>query len=256
MELSGAWARFLEAIRQRYPDFQRPAGDYDSWYLWDEFQGEYLRGFQHWERVEGALVRYTIAGPMHWLGMMDLAWSADPLEDAGARLTAFRFSAWGESLLHGQAPSGLPEENAMLVVRSDARLAAPRLLPRAVRYQIARFCEWDMVKADTYHYRLTPASLGRARQQSLTPNHLLRLLAYQTMAPSLVRAIERWERQGVGAPGTVTVLRLATPDLLQAVAPKQLVSWATHWDPHRSSSSEGGRQGTGDPGGNGIFRTN
>jgi hypothetical protein len=211
---------FVKAIHQHYPDFQRPAGDYDSWYLWDEAQGEYLRGFEHWERVDGALVRYIIAGPMHWLGMVDLAWSADPMEDVGARLTAFRFSAWAEALLHGQVPAGLAEENAVLQVGSDARLIAPRLLPRAVRYQLARFSEWEAQKGEAYHYRLTPASLARARQQGLTPNHLLRLLPRhaQTVAPSLVRAIERWERLGVEARlEQVTVLRLATPDLLQAV---------------------------------------
>ena len=211
---------FVEAIRQAFPDFQRPAGDYDSWYLWDETQAEYLRGFQHWERVEGGLIRFIITGPMHWLGITDLAWSADPQEDERARLTGFRLSRWGEALLHGQAPEGLPVENAQLQVRSDAVIVAPRLVPRAVRYQIARFCEWEAEKTEAYTYRLTPGSLVRARQQSLTTNHLLRILQRhaKTVAPSLVRAIERWERAGVETHlEQVTILRLSTPELLQSL---------------------------------------
>ena len=211
---------FVDAIRQNFPDFQRPAGDYDSWYLWDEVQGEYLRGFQHWDRVEGGLIRFILSGPMHWLGITDLAWSANPRLDNRAHLTAFKFSPWGETLLHGQAPTGLAAENAVLQVRSDALMIAPRLLLRAVRYQVARFCEWEPEKPDTYGYRLTPDSLVRARQQNLTTNHLLRLLQRhsRTVAPSLVRAIERWERVGVEAHlEQVTILRLSSPDLLQTV---------------------------------------
>jgi hypothetical protein len=56
--------------------------------------------------------------------------------------------------------------------------------------------------------------------QGLKPNHLLGLLQRhaQTVAPSLVKAIERWERAGVEARlEDVLVLRLANPELLQTV---------------------------------------
>ena len=42
------------ATRSQRPNFLRPKGDYDSWYLRDQETGEYLRGFEHWEHVEGA----------------------------------------------------------------------------------------------------------------------------------------------------------------------------------------------------------
>lgn len=212
---------FVYAIRQRFPDFQRPAGDYDSWYLRDASTGEYLRGFEHWDRVDGALVRYIIAGPLHWLGILELAGN-EAFENASSasRLTAFCYSEWAPALLRAQPPAGLPEETAAMQVRSDARLIVPRLAPRAVRYQIARFCEWEAEKPDTYSYRITPRSLARARSQGLRANHLLALLQRhaRTVAPSLVRALERWERVGVEARlAQVVILRLSTPELLQAV---------------------------------------
>jgi hypothetical protein len=217
-------AAFVEAVRQKYPDFQRPAGDYDSWYLRDLASGEFLRGFEHWERVEGALIRYLVCGPLHWLGILDLAASA-PLDDPASQVTAFRYSAWAASLLKGQPPEGLPHEEALLQVRSDARLVVPRLTPRALRYQLARFGLWEKDAPDHYQYRLTPASLLRARQQGLTTNHLLSLLRRHapTIAPSLVQAIERWERNGLEARlQDLSVLRLATPELLQTVRSSRL----------------------------------
>jgi len=75
---------FVEAIRLKDPDFQRPAGDYDSWLIRDERTGESLQGSRYWDVVDGALVRYIITGPMHWLGLLDLA---SPEE--GKPVTAF-----------------------------------------------------------------------------------------------------------------------------------------------------------------------
>jgi hypothetical protein len=209
----------VEAVRQKYPDFQRPAGDYDSWYIRDLASGEFLRGFEHWERIDGGLIRYLICGPLHWLGIFDLA-ASGPLDDPQAKITAFRYSAWAAKLLKGIPPDGLPAEEAVIQVRSDARLVVPRLSSRPLRYQLTRFGIWEKEAPDHYQYRLTPASLLRARQQGLTTNHLLALLRRHapTIPPSLVKAIERWERSGLEARlQTLSVLRLSTPELLQAV---------------------------------------
>ena len=209
----------VEAVHQKVPDFQRPAGDYDSWYIRNLASGEFLRGFEHWERVDGALIRYLVCGPLHWLSILDLA-ASGPLDDPASHLTAFRYSAWAAKLLKGEPPEGLPAEEAAIQVRSDARLVVPRLAPRPVRYQLARFGVWEKEHPDHYQYRLTPASLLHASQQGLTTNHLLTLLRRHapTISPSLVKAIERWERNGLEARlQTVSVLRLSTPELLQEV---------------------------------------
>jgi hypothetical protein len=208
-------AAFVEAIRQEHADFQRPAGDYDSWYLRSEASGEFLRGFEHWDEVDGALIRYLVCGPLHWLGILDLA---APAEGVGP--AAFHYSVWAVDLLAGRAPAGLEGEEAALVARSDARLSVPRLAPRALRYQVARFCTWDGEKDEHYLYRLTAGSLERARQAGLRPSHLLALLRRHapSVPPSLARAIERWEERGTEARlEQVTVLRLRSPELLAAL---------------------------------------
>ena len=55
--------------------------------------GDYLRGFSTWDEVDGALVRFLITGPMHWLGLVDLA--APRLPARRAPPSALRLSALG-----------------------------------------------------------------------------------------------------------------------------------------------------------------
>lgn len=196
---------FVRDIKTRYPDFQRPAGDYDSWFIKRQSDGVFLRGFANWDQVDGALVRYFISGPLFWLGMLDLA-----APEEGAAPGAFRATT-GELL----ASNG---ENARLSVLSDGRISVPRLVPRAARYQIARFCEWDEQKSDEYPFRVTPASLARAREQGLKPEHLIGILRKHTLAPlppPFVRALQRWEAHGVEARvEALVVLKVSKPEVL------------------------------------------
>jgi hypothetical protein len=213
-------ASFVAAVHEHQPDFQRPAGDYDSWFIRQESTGAYLRGFNSWDEVDGALVRFLITGPMHWLGLLDLA-SSEP----GGPPSAFRLSHWSEQLWHGNAPPDLPDEDAPVRLSAEGRLRLSALTPRPVRYQVARFCHWDHVKSGAgtreYSYRITPAALDRARAQGLRPSQLLSLLrryAEGQVPPTLVQALERWEQSGTQAfVEKVTLLRVTSPEILAAL---------------------------------------
>jgi hypothetical protein len=208
-------AGFIAAVHRAQPDFQRPAGDYDSWYLRDLASGNFLRGFEHWEQVDGALIRFLVVGPLHWLGILDLA---SPAADAPP--TAFRYSDRAVWLLVGEPPQGWPAEDAPVYISSDARLRVPRLASRAIRYQIARFCDWEGETEDAYRYRLTPSSLEQARQQGLKLSQLEALLRRHSdhLPPSLSKALERWDTHGSQARlEKAVILRVNNPDLLQAL---------------------------------------
>ncbi len=209
-------AAFVAGVKERHPDFQRPAGDYDSWFIRRTGDDTYLRGFTSWEEVDGALLRHYITGPLHWLGLADLASPAD-----GTPAAAFRFTTWANDLWHGIAPAGVPEETAQLKITADGRLRVPPLFPRSARYQIARFCQWDGAKDGDFLYHLTPPSLERARQQGLRLAHLVGLLHKHSavpIAPRLLQALERWEKYGAQATlEKVAVLRVAAPEILVAL---------------------------------------
>lgn len=204
----GVWwsiASFLRDIKQKYPDFQRPAGDYDTWFIKRLSDGQYLRGFTHWDEVDGALIRFFFQ-ILHWLGQLDLA-----APDETAAPTAFRIPN-SESRISNS-------ETSKIVVLSNGLITIPRLVPRVIRYQIARFCTWDVSPTpDEYRYRITPASLKRAAGQGLRVSHLLSLLAKQTagqVPPMLVKALQRWEANGSEARiETLTVLKVSRPEIL------------------------------------------
>ncbi len=214
----GGWwnlESFINAFFEREPDFQRPSGDFDTWLIRDAETGDSLRGLQHWAAVDGALLRYMITGPMHWLGLLDLA-SPEP----GGRITAFRFSDWAEHLLLGKPVEDLPSEDATVTAFSDGSLKVPRLVPRLGRYQISRFCNWEEETEKEYRYQLTPASLKAASEQGLRINHLEKLLNRygEDPPPNLIEALHRWDKNGGEVrihPGVI--LRVNTPQILQAL---------------------------------------
>jgi len=88
-----------------------------------------------------------------------------------------------------------------------------------VRYQIARFCEWDEEKPEGYPYRVTAQSLKHATEQGLKAEQLLSLLVKHTkgnVPPALVKALKRWEVNGTEARAeSQTVLRVSRPEVLE-----------------------------------------
>jgi hypothetical protein len=197
---------FVRDIKQKYADFQRPAGDYDSWFIKRKSDGQYLRGFASWDQVDGALVKYFVTDILPWLGQVDLS-----IAEGVSEPTAFRI----KSNVDGQKL----EETGKIHVSSQGVISIPRSAPRVVRYQVSRFCEWDEPKENIYRYRLSTSSLSKAREQGLKVEHLLVLLSRHTEAgvpPSLVKALKRWEVNGTEARvQTQVILKVSKPDVLE-----------------------------------------
>ena len=195
---------FIQTIKEMYPDFQRPAGDYDSWFIKRNTDRTYLRGFAAWDEVDGVLIHFLISGPMFWLGRTELA---TPEENES--ISAFR--------IHEKPFTS--RENGKLAVTSDGRINVPRSVPRVARYLIARFCEWDEAKPDEFRYHVTIEALKKAREQGLKVGQLLSLLAKNSASevpPAFIRALKRWELNGTEAHMQVqTILRVSRPEVLE-----------------------------------------
>ncbi len=216
---------FVSAVKQHEPDFQRPAGDYDSWFIRQAGSDEFLRGFENWDKVEGALLHYLIAGPLHWLGIVDLGTHASSHQDgllqtASPEIGAFRLSLMADELLRGIPPGKAATESEPVQVNTEGDIWLSALCPRAVRYQIARFCSWEGLRDGDYYYVVTPMSLTHAQGQGLKVSQLLALLRRyaQNIPPMLVKALERWDTSGSEAQFEhVLLLRLKNPEILQAL---------------------------------------
>lgn len=195
-------ASFVVAIRQTDPDFQRPPDAYNTWYIRDATSGEYLMGYEHWDRVEGALVVYLISGPLHWLGVTALGFK----EREGAP-TAFCFTPGGAFFLGltDKAPEAPPTPpmavDADLTVRA---LAGGGLYDR---FQLARIAEWR-ASGEVFVYRITHTSLNRALSQNIRPDQVLAFLKRVTgdrLLPQAVDTLRSW----AGRYGEVCLTRAA-----------------------------------------------
>jgi hypothetical protein len=204
----GWWSlqAFIEAVKDIDPDFQRPGGDYESWYIRND-DGDYLQGFESWDAVEGALLEFYTQGPMFWLGLIDRA------EDA-ARLTAY-----GRAFL-GDSPWPTPADPAdKILVESDGTLKVSRKIERLDRFQIARFTTWGAA-GDPYTYKLDARGIEQARTQGIHIEHINsfmeRILGTTAMPPAVRQLLENWR---TGPTATVSLERLI---VLRTSAPETL----------------------------------
>jgi hypothetical protein len=205
-------ADLIAYLYETDPDFQRPDGNYTTWYIRDRVSGSYLSGFDDWEQVEGRLLSFIITGPLYWLGMTEIAENEAQI---AYRLTP-RALAW----LQNAAPPTLKERTAPIVVQDDASLVIPITANRYHRFQATRITEPLPLEAgQAYYFQFTPQSLKLAAEQGITADRLLQFLAEasgKTLPLSTKRAIERWAEKGSEAKlEQVVILRVSEADILE-----------------------------------------
>ncbi|GIV81535.1 MAG: hypothetical protein KatS3mg051_0889 [Anaerolineae bacterium] len=161
--------------------------------------------------MDGAVLRFILTGPMHWLGLTDLG-------DGGALC---RLTPYGRVLCGSADWPDPPEERPPLTLQPDGTALAPRTLSRYERFQLARITEWEAA-GDPYRYRLTPTGLRRAAEQDVPVSAIRAFLRRTTndhVPPSVLKLLEQWE-QGQDADvwlERAVVLRTSKPDLLQTI---------------------------------------
>jgi hypothetical protein len=153
---------FVAALKRIEPDFQRPNGDYESWYIYDS-QGNSLMGFANWDRVEGALIGYLLTHLLPLLGVVELGFPTETSEPA-----SFRITPPGQDFLAGRAPVVLSEKKPPLL-RVDANFYAyvPARASLYDRFQLARFAQLDQREKDRAVYRISQSSINRALQNGV-----------------------------------------------------------------------------------------
>ena len=222
---------FIADIKENNPDFQRKGGEYDAWFIRSSEDPKgfkrnkvetnspqqkpspqkdtHLRGFEHWDEVEGALIRYFITHILFWLGYVDLAST-----EKNGEIKAFS--------VRKKKVASRNADGEKIIVTSSGKITISRFAERVARYQLSRFSEWEESKnPDEFRYQITPSSLGRAKEQGLKVSHLLALLkkhANDAIPPTLGKALRRWAVNGTEARvESLVVLRLSKPEDLRAL---------------------------------------
>ncbi len=209
--LDAWWAQdaFIDAMKLHDRDFQRPNGDYQSWYI-RGLDGAYLSGETSWDAVEGALIDYVLNGPMHWLGLLDRGESAGHL------------TAYGKSFITNKSWPTPPDPADKITIKDDGTLHISRKTPRIDRFQIARFATW-VSSGDPYIYKLTGESINGAAEQGITVSHIASFLQKAhgdaPLPNSVTRILENW-RGGAAAAVTfekLLVLRTTSVETLDGI---------------------------------------
>lgn len=168
----GVWysrQEILRVIKETEPDFQRPAGDYETWYIRTSSTQEFLKGFAQWDQVEGALLRFLLSGPLHWLAVFDLA---EP--SAGDDLLV-SLSGWGARWLGHDVPEPHDPARRAVTVGEDFTLTLATGIPLADRFRVERFAQWQ-ASYPHYVYQINQRSLKRASEEGIAAQQILDFL--------------------------------------------------------------------------------
>ncbi len=182
------WVRLdtlVEAIYTIDPDFARPDGDYTNWRIMDRF-GRLVDGFEHWNDVEGQLIRMSLVGSLYWLGLVDIS-VLNNVSDC-VRLTSF-----GAAVLRDQEPEQ-PELVVPLVVQPNFEVV---VLPETNLYacfQLDRIAE-SISSEETQLFRLTRRSVQDALEGGATVDELLGFLERSTaqeLPQNVLASLREW----------------------------------------------------------------
>lgn len=164
------WRRlddFIAAVREQRPDFQRPDGNYHTWYIRDE-NGDYLKGFESWDQVEGRVIAYFWHQPLFYFGV--IAWDETntlwALTDRGVAYVQ------NTSLTRAEDP-------APFLITHDFHIILPEGTPLIERFRVARFCLWE-ASTPQYRYRITQRRLRQAAKQGIRPQQIVRYLQHMS----------------------------------------------------------------------------
>jgi hypothetical protein len=207
----------VATIKSLEPDFQRPDGDYSTWYIHDASDRP-LMGFEHWDDVEGALIRHLVTCPLHWLGVVDLGSDA-----AGGPPTVFRVRATGfhllgqSTLLDDQSPAPASPSSAGFNVLDDYTVRVAPDADLLDRFQLARFSDFVGRDGQTAIYRISPTGMNVAGKQGIGAAQIrdfLQRVSGHQVPQRVLDALERWQKRGAARLERVFVLHVDGPEML------------------------------------------
>jgi len=198
---SNAWltiTSFVESIHDVDPDFMRPDGDYDSWYIRDAQTGHYLMGYGNWGKVEGTFIRYLLEYPLLWLGVVAIGY---PEREEVAR--SFMLTEQGAAILglrevEASSSNNIREKERSLrhiLVQPDFKVTVPLGASWYDRFLLERFARWVDERHGVAHYAIDSGSVRAAAKREVTVQQIhafLRRVTGGRLPKQVLRALKSW----------------------------------------------------------------
>jgi len=212
---------FVAKFKQVDPDFQRPDGDYESWYIYDA-DGRPLMGFEHWDAVEGALIRYILTNVLLLLGVTDVG-----LNSQTSPPTGFKITPQGAAFLQDQLLTPTTERTLFLRVKPNFQVDVPHRASLYDRFQLNRFAELEQREENRVVYKITQGSIGRALRNGVTADQVVAFLARASNNQTPLKVVETlrtWgRRQDTVRLERATILRVKDESLVEELRQQPLI---------------------------------
>jgi XPB/Ssl2-like helicase family protein len=159
-------------------------------YGWDfRLRRGWLTHREGWYMVEGGFIRALLAGPLHWLGIVEIDREENPI--------TFRISSAAVAITSDTPP--MPEEISWgrLIVQPNFELVALAPVSEALLITLDRFAERVGLE-HIAQYRITKASVTRAIQWGLHAEDIQKVLedvAGGEIPQNVQYSLVEWERQ-------------------------------------------------------------
>lgn len=198
---------FIATLKQVEPDFQRPQKDYDSWYIQNE-QGDFLMGYENWDNVDGALLRYLLTQILPWLSLVDLG-----LASPKGPVVSFRVTESGRRFITYRTLEAMkavyqpPQAGPRATVGRNFKVTISHQTNLYDRFQLARFAAFNRREGKQISYYLTPRTLSQALKQGVTIDQIIGFLQRITAtqpSPKLETTLRHWANRW----GTVRLERV------------------------------------------------
>jgi hypothetical protein len=215
---------FISAIRSTNPDFLRPDGDYDSWYIRETHSERLLTGFESWDRVEARLIAHIATRPLRWLGAVALGRTGD-----AEAYTHFHLTPLGAAYLGLAPPEPAHPEASTFTVGRDFIVRVPQETGLYDRYQIERFADWVGENSLSILYRITRGSVWRGLAQGIAEQQMILFLqrtAGGEVPSEVVQGVANWAQRFASIKLREVVLLEVSDDatLQQLRADRELVA--------------------------------
>ena len=181
-------ADIMALLQEHAPDFQRPDGNYDDWYVKNQVAGRFAKGFKDWDLVEGELARFYLLSPMVWLGALRVAEQRNKTLVSLTRDGAI----WQGADLAPEREEVQPR----FTIKENFIIEVPLELPLRQRMNIEQVAHWQR-STTFYEYRINQRSLNQAFDRDLTGDRILAVLRNGShgVPPKVAISIRRFAEQ-------------------------------------------------------------
>lgn len=146
-----------------------------------------------WNLVEAGFIRAVVAGPLFWLGLVDLGWEGT-VEDMP---TAYRLTALGRWLLADAECPPIPAEGGRVIVQPNLHIVALDPVADATLVALDHFAE-RLSAERAVEYQLTRGSVYGGQRSGWDVPRIKAFLEEQTGTPlpgNVARTLDEWQAQ-------------------------------------------------------------